>query len=177
MKALEADPQGGTVASLYRVTLQIINQNDLRAAIHTRDEQTFGKYLRKPGNLFERLPTSSYLTRNFLRIMQNAGAVRRDVNINALAVILDALTPALLETLSARVAEVRGETTSSNQPTADELMTTLAEMLDRMLTPSEGADLEAEKVAFRHMLEVAQTQMNAMRYYRKFLVLWINQDK
>ncbi|GHO99240.1 hypothetical protein KSF_092880 [Reticulibacter mediterranei] len=160
IKALEADPQGGTVASLYRVTLQIINENNLRAAIHTRDEQTFGKYLRKPNNLFEQMPDSSYMTRDFLQIMQDAGAVRRDVNINALAVILDALTPALLETLSVRVAEVRGEATSSNRPTADELMTTLAEMLDRMLTPPEGANLEAGKAAFRHMLEVAQTHMN-----------------
>src|SRR5882724_1444309 len=132
INSLEADPLGGTVTSLYRITLHIINGNSLRAAIHTQDEQTFGKYLRKPDNLFARLPTT-YLTRDFLQIMQDAGAVRQDVNIAAMAFILDTLTPALLETLSARVAEARGESKPSNKPTSDELIETIAEMLERML--------------------------------------------
>jgi AcrR family transcriptional regulator len=66
---LEADPAGGTVASLYRSTLQVLRNNSLRAAIQIRDERVFGKYLHKPNNIFTRFPTN-YLTRDFLRMMQ-----------------------------------------------------------------------------------------------------------
>lgn len=166
ISALEADPLGGTVASLYRITLHVIKANSLRAAIHTRDEQTFGKYLRKPDNLFARLPTS-YLTHDFLQIMQDAGAVRQDVNIAAMAFMLDALTPALLETLSSRVAEARGEPIPVRKPTADELIETMVEMLERMLTPPEGANLEAGKAALRHGLELARRQLSAGMEHRK----------
>jgi AcrR family transcriptional regulator len=155
---LDTDPLGGTVASLYRSTLHVLKGNSLRAAIHTRDEQTFGKYLRKPGNIFTRLPNANYLTRDFLLIMQEAGVVRKRVNIDAMAFIMDALTPALLETLSSHVAEARGEPRPSNRPSDDELLETIAEMLERMLTPAEGANLEAGKVALHQGLEQMQAR-------------------
>ena len=43
---LMADPQGGTVASIYRSIAYALKNNPFIAAIVTRDEGTFGKYLR-----------------------------------------------------------------------------------------------------------------------------------
>jgi AcrR family transcriptional regulator len=48
---LETDPLGGSVASVYRSVVHALKQVPLMAAIFSQDEQTFGKYLRKPGNL------------------------------------------------------------------------------------------------------------------------------
>ncbi len=151
---LEADPLGGTVASTYRSVLHALKQVPLMAAILTRDEQTFGKYLRKPGNLFARLPTS--LTHEFLLAMQKAGAVRQDINLAAMAFILDTLTPAILETLTSQRA--RGDSTHASRPSYDELMETIAEMLERMVTPAEGANLEAGKAILRQGLDDARAR-------------------
>ena len=51
-ESLMADPQGGTIASVYRSIVYALKNNPFMAAIATRDEGAFGKYLRKPGNLF-----------------------------------------------------------------------------------------------------------------------------
>ena len=62
-------------------------------AMYTRDEQTFGKYLCRPGNFFASWPPDPGPTREYLRAMQEVGAVRQDINTRAVAFILDALTP------------------------------------------------------------------------------------
>src|SRR3954451_11951576 len=46
---LERDPGGGTPASVYRGLLVALKQSPLMAAMYTRDERTFGKYLSRPG--------------------------------------------------------------------------------------------------------------------------------
>jgi AcrR family transcriptional regulator len=163
---LEADPLGGTVASTYRSVLYALKQVPLMAAILTRDEQTFGKYLRKPGNLFARLPTTS-LTHDVLLAMQEAGAVRQDANIAAMAFILDALTPAILETLTSHMGVPHGDSQHSGRPSYDELMETIAEMLERTLTPAEGANLEAGKAVMRQGIENARAQFTRMEQRKK----------
>lgn len=163
---LEADPLGGTVASIYRGVLHTLKQMPLMAAILTRDKETFGKYLNKPGNLFTRLPSS--LTLDFLQAMQEAGAVRQDVNVAAMAFILDALTPAILETLNSSIEERRGDSRRANRPSFDELMETMAEMLERMLTPAEGMNLAAGKAILRQGRDNVQA---------RFMEDWEQQQK
>jgi len=129
----------------------------LMAAILTRDEEIFGKYLRKLGNLFTRLPSS--LTLEFLQAMQEAGAVCQDVNIAAIAFILDTLTPHL--------EAFRGNSSRSNRPSFDVLMETIAEMLERMLTPASGANLVAGKAILLHGLDQAQARFTEALEQRK----------
>ncbi|HEY4032883.1 MAG TPA: helix-turn-helix domain-containing protein [Ktedonobacteraceae bacterium] len=155
-KHLEADPLGGTVASVHRSMLHALKPFPLMAAILTRDEEIFGKYLRKPDNLFTRLPSS--LTLEFLQAMQEVGAVRQDVNVAAMAFILDTLTPAILETLASHLEAFRGNSSQSNKPSFGVLMETIAEMLECMLTPAEGANLAAGKAILLHGLDQAQAR-------------------
>src|SRR5215471_11473745 len=49
---LESDPLGGTVASVYRGLLAALKQFPLMTAMYTRDSETFGNYLSRPGNFF-----------------------------------------------------------------------------------------------------------------------------
>ena len=72
----------------------------LMTAMYTRDEQTFGKYLSRPGNFFAAWPPDYGSTREYLQAMQEVGAVRQDINTRAMAFILDALTPSILAALS-----------------------------------------------------------------------------
>lgn len=155
--SLAADPLGGSVASIYRSMLPALKQLPLMAAILTRDEQTFGKYLRKPGNLFAYLSTT-ITTRDALQAMQELGVVRQDVNIAAMAFILDALTPSILETLSSHREEPCGDSERLGKPCYEELMETITEMLERMLTPAEGANLEAGKAALLQGLDNARAR-------------------
>jgi AcrR family transcriptional regulator len=87
--ALKADPLGGSIASIYRGMVPVLKQLPLMAAILVQDEQIFGKYLRKPGNLFIHL-TPTVTTRETLQAMQELGVVRQDVNIAAMTFIKSA---------------------------------------------------------------------------------------
>src|SRR5437660_89060 len=97
---LDRDPLGGTVASVYRGLLAALKQLPLMAAMYTRDEQTFGKYLHRPGSFLASWPPDPGPTREYLQAMQEIGAVRQDINTRAIAFILDALTPSILQALS-----------------------------------------------------------------------------
>jgi len=154
-QTLKADPQGGSIASIYRGMVPVLKQLPLMAAILTRDEEIFGKYLRKPGNLFTSLvPPIS--TRDALQAMQELGVVRQGVNIAAMAFILDALTPAILETLSMSREEPSGGSDRLGKPSYEDLMETMTEMLERMLTPESDVNLEAGKAALLQGVESAR---------------------
>ncbi|GAB2668680.1 TetR/AcrR family transcriptional regulator [Nocardia goodfellowii] len=133
-EALRADPAGGTVASVYRAMVRALRSLPFAAAIVARDEAVFGKYLRKPGTLFDRLKDVG--TVGFLAGMQEVGAMRADIDAHAVAFILDALTPALRHTFSHA---------DEAAPATDAVVDALAELLELGLTPPAGADLAAGK--------------------------------
>ncbi|WP_262379730.1 TetR/AcrR family transcriptional regulator [Nonomuraea sp. PA05] len=137
---LEADPRGGDVAGVYRAMVHVLKTLPLAAAISARDPVVFGKYLRKPSSLFQRR-AGAFGMREFLRLMQEAGTMRRDVDARAVGFILDALTPALRESFIAD----RARPADPDRPSSDEVLAALADLLDRALTPPGGADLAAGK--------------------------------
>src|SRR5215472_17699802 len=137
---LESDPLGGSVASVYRSLLVVLKQLPLMTAVYTRDEQTFGKYLSRPGNFFAHWPPDPGPTRDFLQAMQEVGAVRQNINTRAMAFILDALTPSILAALSSHKRAALSDSNRPDQPSFDELVETVAELCERLLTPKGGAD-------------------------------------
>lgn len=136
---IEADPQSGTVGSVYRSILKALQQTPLLAAIVTRSEGTFGKYLRRPDNVFSSIQTPT-LMRDLLAVMQGKGAIREDVDVDAMAYIMDGMA-----------ASVVDNSVVADRPAPDYeiLLETMAEMLDRMLTPEGGGNLEAGKQVIR----------------------------
>lgn len=150
---LDRDPLGGTVASVYRGLLAALGQLPLMAAMYTRDEHTFGKYLRKPGSFFASWPPDPGPTREYLRAMQELGVVRQDIDARAMAFILDALAPSILAALSS------GTKASPDQPSFAELVETVAWLCDCLLTPNAGANLEAARALMRRNIEGAHAQL------------------
>jgi AcrR family transcriptional regulator len=156
---LESDPLGGTVASVYRGLLAALKQFPLMAAMYTRDSETFGKYLSRPGSFFASWPPDPGPTREYLQAMQEIGVVRQDINTRAMAFILDALTPSILAALSAHTKVPFDDSTRRDQPSFDELVETVGKLCDCLLTPAEGANLEAAKAMMRGKIEEAQAQV------------------
>ncbi|GLV60306.1 hypothetical protein KDH_71260 [Dictyobacter sp. S3.2.2.5] len=153
---LDSDPLGGTVASVYRSLLAVLKPLPLMTAIYTRDEQTFGKYLSRPGNIFAYWPPDPGPTRVFLQAMQEVGVVRQDINTRAMAFILDALSSSILAALSSHTDSSRPD-----QPSFDELVETMAELCDRLLTLPDGANVEAGKALMRRRAAEMQAQFIA----------------
>jgi len=156
---LDRDPLGGTVPSVYRGLLAALKQLPLMAAMYTRDEQTFGKYLSRPGSFFASWPPDPGTTREYLQAMQELGVVRQDINTKAMAFILDALTPSILVALSAHTKPPLDDSNRLDQPSFDELVETVAELCECLLTPKAGANIEAGKAMMRRKIEEAQTQL------------------
>jgi AcrR family transcriptional regulator len=163
---VKADPLGGSIASIYRGMAPVLKQMPLMVAMLTRDEQTFGKYLRKPGNILASLATP-IPTRDVLQVMQELGVVRQGVNIAAMAFIMDALTPATLEALSLQREEPSGAAARPGKPLYEDVMETVAEMLERMLTPESGANLQAGKAVLLQGVEIAQARLAEIRAQQK----------
>ena len=150
---IEADPQGGTIGGLYKAVLYAINRNPFMSAIVKQDPRIFGNYLRKPKNLFTAMESPA-LRSDFLRAMQEAGAVRRDVDPQVMSHIMDMLSYGLVGLPAIKPARA--------MPPFDAVMDTIAEMMDRMLTPNQGDPGAAGKAVIRAMLVTAREQLAAM---------------
>jgi len=149
---IEADPRGGTVGGIYRAVLHAINSRPLMAAMMRRDRRVVGSYIRKPDNLFGDLQSSTAAV-GFIQALQDAGAVRRDVDPALMSHIMDILSVGLLTIQDFRPPE--------DLPPLDDVMETLAEMLDRLLTPADGRDSEAGKQVIRDLDAAAIRQCEA----------------
>jgi AcrR family transcriptional regulator len=158
---LERDPLGGTVASVFRGLLATLEQLPLMSAMYRQDAQMFGKYLSRPGSFFAHWPPDPGSTREYLQAMQKVGAVRQDINTRAVAFILDALTPSILGSLSSHRSAPLDDAKRPDQPSFAELVETVGEICDRMLTPAEGANLEAGKAIMRRNIAEVQAQLTA----------------
>lgn len=161
METIEADPRGGTIGGYFRATLQAINRRPLMASMMRRDRRVIGTYLRKKDNLFAWMQTGA-LTREFVQVLQAAGAIRPDVDPAVMAHILDIVSCGQLTI---------GEFQSPEQfPPYEAVMEALAEMMDRLMTPQDapgaggtpgvGANSEAGKAALRQMGAAARAQFD-----------------
>ncbi|QBD82884.1 TetR/AcrR family transcriptional regulator [Ktedonosporobacter rubrisoli] len=158
---LDSDPLGGSVGSVYRSLLVVLKQLPLMTAMYIRDEQTFGKYLSRPGNIFAYWPPDPGPTRDFLQVMQAAGVVRQDINTRAIAFILDALAPSILVALSSHKRVAPDDSNRQDRPSFAELVETVAEFCELLLAPQAGANLEAGKALMRRQAEEMQAQLTA----------------
>ena len=155
----DADPNGGTIAAMYRNALYAINSRPLMAAFMRRDRRLFGSYLRKPNNIFQVYQSKSQWTET-LHQLQEVGAVRQDIKPELLATILDMLSYGLVNVDEMRLPE--------EIPPFDEMMEAIATLLDQALMPKEGGNSSAGKqiihdfaISILAQLEQAQVEQHA----------------
>ncbi|MCE7984195.1 MAG: TetR/AcrR family transcriptional regulator [Caldilinea sp. CFX5] len=150
---IEADPQGGTIGGIYKAVLYAINHNPFMRAIVKQDPRIFGNYLRKPQHLFT-ASASPALRVEFLQAMQAAGAIRRDVDPQVMSHIMDMLSYGLVGLPTSKPAH--------QIPPFDAVIDAIAEMMDRMLTPTAGDPGAAGKQVIRDLAATARTQLDLM---------------
>ncbi len=149
LEAFETAPDGGTIAGVFRRVLSAVSQSPFISALLKQDQHVFGRYLRKPGNLFESLQSSS-LWAVTLRALQAAGAVRQDIDPQAMAHIMNALAIGLLA--------IEENKNAGESPPFDQVLETVAIMMDRTLTPEGGGNQEAGKAVLVQLATAARSQ-------------------
>jgi AcrR family transcriptional regulator len=146
---IEQDPRGGTIGGIYRGVLYAINSRPLMQAIMRRDRRVFGNYLRKPDNMFAYREANT-MWATTLRAMQAIGAVRNDVDMDVMPYIMEMMSYGMVS-----ISDVRDP---DEMPPFDVLLETMADMMDRLLTPEDGGDSEAAKALIRELFAAAGGQ-------------------
>lgn len=154
---IEADPQGGTIAGMYKNSLYALNSSPFMSAMYKRDRRVLGNYLRKPDNFLRRLrdsqkPSDRYL---FVKMMQEAGAVRQDLDPKVIAHIMDMLDYGLVG-----MDDIMDP---DDMPPIDDLIEGIAEIMDRALTPETGGDSETGKAILRQISEASRQRVEELR--------------
>jgi TetR/AcrR family acrAB operon transcriptional repressor len=154
LEHIESDPRGGTIGGFFRATMRAVNSRPLMASMMRRDRRIFGNYLRKPDNLFSWLQSGSIST-DFIRSLQEVGAVRRELDPRVTAHIIGMLAFGMLTI---------GDYIPADQiPPYDSVMDVLADMMDRLLTPEDGGDSEAGKAVISQIVAAARARFAELK--------------
>ena len=148
LKLIETDQYGGTIGSMYKNTLYALNESPFMSVIFKRDSRVLGSYVRKPDNFFRRQQEQD--TRFvFVKMMQDAGVIRNDMDTRVISHIMDMLAYGLVS-----MDEVKKE---EHIPPTDDIIEGVALIMDAALTP-ENADLEAGKTILNQIISAAKQQ-------------------
>ena len=153
---IEADPMGGTIAGMYKNSLYALSDSAFMAAMFKQDGRILGNYLHKPGNFFQvfrenQTQSDRYI---FVKLMQEAGAMRQDVDPNVIAHIMDMLAYGLIGMEDIKPKEAT--------PPLDLLIEGIANLMEQALAPPGGGDPEAGKEIIRQLAEAGRQQFEAM---------------
>lgn len=148
LRLLDADPIGGTFAGMYKNTLYAMHSRPLMMALFRQDRQVLGAYARRQSS---RLALKKQGNVELLKMMQQAGAVRQDINPDVVAHIMNMLSYGLVSMDEVVPAE--------DIPPFDALVEGIADLLDRALTPPDGGNSEAGKKIIRQLVEAARAQL------------------
>jgi TetR/AcrR family acrAB operon transcriptional repressor len=151
LAAVEADPQGGTLGGVYKNVLSALNRNPFMAVIFKQDPRILGNYLHKPNNIFRSMETFS-MRAEFIQGMQEAGAVRRDIDPAVIAHITEMLGFGLVT-----IADFKEP---AQMPPFDAVFETIAMMMDKAFTPAGGGDSEAGKAVIRRITAAARERFD-----------------
>lgn len=143
---VEADPQGGTMAGIYKNILYALRESPFMMALFKRDTHVLGSYVRKPDNRFR---SAGGMRTEFLQMMQATGAIRPDVDVKVMAHIMNIFSYGLVS-----IDEV---VEADTIPPLDDVIETMGEMMDRMLAPESNENAnEAGKAVVRQLMAASQ---------------------
>jgi TetR/AcrR family acrAB operon transcriptional repressor len=153
LELIEADPKGGTIGGMYKNVLLALSSSAFMAAMFRQDGRVLGGYLRKPDNFFRRqTQTTRY---EFVKMMQDAGAMRQDIDPKIVAHIMNMLAYGLVA-----MEEIMAK---EDIPPTNDIIEGIAQMMDRALTPENGGDNEAGKAILRQISEAGRRQFEHER--------------
>lgn len=149
--AMEQDAQDLTFTRMYQITFAQMKDAALFKALIRNDEHVFGSYFdRTELDLVRFKRQSRYPT---LKAMQDVGALRQDLDLEAVDSILHAFTYGLFHDEAGHL-EAQGKS-------LDDLIMPIGDMLDRWLLPDDGGNHEAGKQVLLNMLRDYRERMRS----------------
>jgi len=140
-------PRFGTVGAMYEAMLSALDERPLMTRIMRRDTQLLGRYLHRPGNIFERMAAGQLSRGEALAVLQKAGAIRADVDADVAAHVINVIAFGLVSLPDFVLA--------AGAPPQGEVFRFIGEMMDHMLTPPEGPT-EAAREAMRELMRLGE---------------------
>lgn len=147
LEKIEADPLGGTIGGMYKNILLALDSSPFMAAIIRQDGRVLGNYLRKPDNIFRKNKNKNGRY-EFVKMMQEAGAIRPDVDPHVASHIMNLLAFSL-----GGIGEIYD--VDEMPPTADTI-NGIADMMDRYLSPADGGNSEGGKAVIKALIAAAK---------------------
>ena len=145
LKRLDADPEGGTIAGIYKNTLYTMQDSPLMQALFRQDRRVMGAYARRNATLSQFRATSSV---QFVGWMQQVGAVRLDIKPEIAAHIMNMLSYALVS---------MDDVLSPEQiPPMEDVIEGIALVLGTALTPPGAPPSDDVKAMMRQAIESAR---------------------
>lgn len=129
------DPEGGLLHGMYKNQLKAIIESEFIMSILKRDMEILGSYLQKQDGLLSH--DVSNIRIEFIKKMQNANCVKKDVDPKVLAHIMD-----MLELSIITIADHKD---IGNIPPIDEVIEQIAYMMQKAYAPEDGGDSAAGK--------------------------------
>lgn len=157
LQRLEADPESGTIGSIYRHGLLATFANPFVRAVLTSDNQVLGDYLRRLGPDYYQMRFEA--ARALVERLQAAGLVRSDLRPEAIAYLLTMVSLGLASAGTLIPAAIA--------PAPDEVAEALADVVQRGLAPEGGGDREAGKRFVRAYLAEVIRRYEQLRGRRK----------
>lgn len=144
MAYVEADPKGGTMAGIYINMLHAMHKDSFITAMMSQDGQFFGSYLYKPNSLFKQQYQQN-TRQEFVKMMQQVGCVRKELDPFTTAHIMNIISHGLVS-----IGQVMDKAAA---PPIEDTIATLADIMDRALTPDDGGNSEAGKQVLRQIFK------------------------
>ena len=148
IEQIQAHPDGGTMAGIYKSVLYALQRNAFMLAIFKQDTHVLGSYLRKSGTAFQSQRRTS-IRAEFLEMMQQAGAIKADVDTRIYAHIMNMLAYGLVS-----MDQIMD---TDDIPPLDDLIEGIGDLMDKALTP---ADREQANRAGKAVLQQIMTRID-----------------
>ncbi len=156
LERTEADPMGGTITSMFKYALAIMNEQPIVRALYARDARIIGNFmLRRMPNIFSQ---RSLMRKELIVAMQHMGLVRKEVDADSVSYVLGAFTLGFFA--------LDEEGFGGPLPPYERMVETLSEMIGPYLTPEGVTDTEAGKALIRQAVE-AYRQIEKERKEKK----------
>ena len=150
LELINADPNGGTIGGMYKNMLYALNNNAFMSATFRKDSCILGNYLRKPGNYFQAADTKQSSRYDFVKMMQDTGAVRQDIEAEIIAHIMNMLGYGLIAMSDIMPKE--------SIPATNDIIEGIAVIMDSALTPASGSDSETGKTILNQIADTKRHQ-------------------
>ena len=153
---IEADPDAGSIFSMYQHAIVTAIENPLLHAVMTKDARVMGDFtrhwLRANPNLANE---GQWFRTEMVKQLQNAHVIRADLDVEVIAYIL-----ALIRYGFLTVHEVVPD---DQTPPLAEVGKTLGILLERALAPEGGGDKEAGKLVLENTLQMLREYVKRLR--------------